>query len=291
MSHILAIGNLVLDTLLDCDHYPNENEEMRAQNRHYQLGGNGANSLSVLAQLGHQTALVATLGDDTQAQILTHQLTERGINPAYLEPITEGQTPNSYVLRNQQNGSRTICHYRNLPEVSLHHFKHLPLTAFDWIHFEARNEMVLPALIAQTKSLKSAPFVSLEVEKSRPQIEALFGQVDLLIFSHHYASQKGYQDGHALLLAMQKWAPQANLVCTWGEQGAWYASSALGKIHHQPAEQIEAIDTLGAGDTFNAGLIHALLAKQPLADAVLFASQLAAKKCQQMGLDGLVNPL
>ena len=50
------------------------------------------------------------------------------------------------------------------------------------------------------------------------------------------------------------------------------------------------VDTLAAGDTFNAAMIDALLRGVPLAKALRFACQLAGNKCAQAGLHGLDVP-
>lgn len=55
MAKILGIGNAVIDHLVFMDHYPQENSESRCLAMTEQLGGNAVNSLSVLAQMGHQT--------------------------------------------------------------------------------------------------------------------------------------------------------------------------------------------------------------------------------------------
>ena len=47
------------------------------------------------------------------------------------------------------------------------------------------------------------------------------------------------------------------------------------------------LDTLGAGDTFNAGLIHYLSQGKDLEAALQFACKLAGAKCGMVGYDGL----
>ncbi len=41
----------------------------------------------------------------------------------------------------------------------------------------------------------------------------------------------------------------------------------------------EILDTLGAGDTFNATLIHSLLSNKTLKDALIYSCQVAGAKC------------
>jgi ribokinase len=49
-----------------------------------------------------------------------------------------------------------------------------------------------------------------------------------------------------------------------------------GKIEHQPAFKVKAIDTVAAGDAFNGGLASALDDGKSLADAIVFAQATAA---------------
>ena len=73
----------------------------------------------------------------------------------------------------------------------------------------------------------------------------------------------------------------------WGDQGAW-AIEADGTLHHAPAVPPPAVvDTLGAGDTFNAGMIGALAAGRPLRESLAAACRLAGRKVGQVGFAGL----
>jgi ketohexokinase len=63
-----------------------------------------------------------------------------------------------------------------------------------------------------------------------------------------------------------------------------------GILHHARAVQIShVVDTIGAGDTFNAGFIHATLSQLSLPDRLRFANVLAGKKCGQLGFDNLIR--
>ncbi|WEJ63331.1 PfkB family carbohydrate kinase [Thiomicrorhabdus lithotrophica] len=287
MSKILGIGNAVLDIILTVDHHPKEDEELRAQNKQIETGGNVNNTLYVLNQLGHSTDICTTLAADSEAKQLISGLKARNISTEHTQKFIKGRTPTSFVTLNAQNGHRTIVHYRDLPEISFDFFAKIEIEEYDWLHFEGRNTSQLPGMLNIAKTFLTYQPISLEVEKPREGIEALFSSVNLLIFSHHYAKAKGFKNGQALLESLE--LPSVNIVCTWGTDGAWL-KPINGSIEHIEAEVVNsAIDTLGAGDTFNAALIHSLIEKNTLRDAVIFASELAAKKCRQSGLDNLLT--
>ncbi|MDX1795122.1 MAG: PfkB family carbohydrate kinase [Hydrogenovibrio sp.] len=291
MAKILGVGNAILDIILTTPHYPKEDEELRALSRQFQVGGNVSNSLYVLSQLGHQSHIVSTLASDDASKQLVNGLKARGIDTEHTQRFIQGQTPTSYVLLNKETGSRTITHFRDLPELSFDFFAKIEIENYDWLHFEGRNIEQLKGMLNIAKTFLTYQPISLEVEKARDGIEELFSQANLLFFSHHYAQQKGYENGVDLLTDMRKLAPQSQMICTWGKQGAWYCS-ADGEIQHQSIHEIpQTIDTLGAGDTFNAAVIDALLQKQTLAEAVESGSKLAARKCQQVGFDDLLTEI
>ena len=289
MANILGIGNAVLDTILTVPHPPKEDEEIRAINRIFSAGGNVNNTLYVLQQLGHQSSICTSLATDTEAKQLQTALKNRLISTKYIQKFIQGKTPNSFVTLNQKNGHRTIIHYRDLPEVSFDFFAKIPIETFDWLHFEGRNIENLTGMINIAKTFLSKQPISLEIEKSRKGIEALFDRVNLLIFSHHYAHEKGFSNGLDLLQYIQTSTPNTKLVCTWGEKGVWLADINQ-NIQHIKAEIVSpVVDTLGAGDTFNAALIHHLIQDKSLQEAVKLANHFAAQKCTQFGLDNLLQ--
>lgn len=290
MAKILGIGNCVLDIILTTDHYPTEDAEVRALSREMQTGGNVANTLYTLAQLQHETAICCTFATDENAKWLTKGLQKRGIQTDFTQKYIQGVTPTSYITLNQSNGSRTIVHYRDLPEVSFEFFAKIEIEDFDWLHFEGRNLEHLPGMLNIAKTFLTYQPISLEVEKDRPGIESILPLANVIFFSHHFAKQRGFENAVSCLEAMRVLAPHAKLICTWGADGAWYSDSGQ-TIHHQAAQNIKVIDSLGAGDVFNAGVINALASGKTLAEAVEAGSLLAARKCQQKGFDDLLSPL
>lgn len=287
MSFILVTGNATLDIVNVVDHYPQEDEEMRALHQWRDTGGNAANVAQVLAAHLHRCDFTGVIAQDNDGDFIYSTLTEKSI---YLEQVKRqrGKSPVSYITLNQQNGSRTIVHYRDLVELAAEDFYHIPIAHYDWLHFEGRNVTELAKILAYTRENIVDQPVSLEIEKVRDGLEELIPLVDLVMFPRAYAQAQGFKDAEHFLRDRQAKHGNVWMTCTWGEAGAW-AIDQLGVIFHVPALAVKVVDTLGAGDVFNACLIHALATGQLLEEALHYAVKMAGHKVQQQGLSGFLH--
>lgn len=285
MARILLVGTATLDLVFTLDRYPAEDEEVRAQGLRLCRGGNAANSAVVLAQLGHHCSFVGVLADAPESAVIEQDFARYGVDFAGC-PRLPGRPPTSSIQLTA--ASRTIVHYRDLPELTAAQFAEINLAPFDWIHFEGRNVPELLQMLARVRSLRPELAVSLELEKPRAGIEAALGQASLLICSRSYAQHCGHTAPRDFLTRLQRLAPQAESVAAWGAAGA-FGRSRQGEDSHSPAfPPARVVDTLGAGDTFNAGLIAALAAGAPLSRALEQGCRLAGGKCGVAGF--ALNP-
>lgn len=289
MSRILAVGNATLDIINVVDSYPHEDQEVRAVSQHVSRGGNSANTLVVLSQLGHKCHWAGSLAEEPGGQQIRSDLHEHGINLDAVYSVSHGKVPTSYVTLSRLTGSRTIVHYRDLPEYPARRFNDIELGTLDWIHFEGRNLDELKLMMRRVREQEPNLSVSLEVEKAREGIEELLPMADVVMFSREYALRHRAHSATEFLHHMEQYGLDATLSCTWGEHGA-YALAPGGEIQHAPAfSPPMVVDTLGAGDVFNAGLIDQLVRGHPLDIALIEASRLAGKKCGVYGLNNLVG--
>ncbi|MBI1194253.1 MAG: ketohexokinase [Gammaproteobacteria bacterium] len=283
MARILAVGIATLDIVCQLDTYPPEDAKLRANDRRITRGGNAANTLCVLGQLGHDCCWAGTVASDPAAADVLADLEYHGIDTSACRKYPLGCTPTSYVWRCLDTGSRTIVHYRDLPEYDSADFERIPLAGFDWLHFEGRNVEETARMMAHAAATRPDLPRSLEVEKYRPGIEALFEEATVLVFSRDYAGHAGFSSPEALVAAFGTRCPGASVVCTWGDQGAWGCAFGERPFHIPAFTPERIVDTLGAGDTFNAGLIDGLVGGRTLTDAVTQACRLAGRKCGQEG--------
>ena len=289
MASILAVGIATLDIINIVAHYPNEDSEVRTAMQRQQRGGNATNTLAVLSQLSHQCHWAGVLVDTPSHALIQQDLADYQINTSACWRQQQGSMPTSYITLVQSSGSRTIVHHRDCPEYDFAHFRQLDLTQYHWIHFEGRHIPETYKMLAYVKQHHPTIQCSLEVEKNREGIERLFSYADILFFSANYVSQQQTTISSFLQHINECYAIPAT--CTHGAQGAW-ASDKLGHIHHVSPPDLShpVVDSIGAGDTFNAAMIDRLIRGDSMATALSRASQLATQKCQQYGFQQLLTP-
>ncbi len=285
MARILGVGNATLDIINHVVRYPAEDSEQRAVSQTIRRGGNVANTLVVLSQLGHQCGWGGVLTDEPETKHICSDFDQFHVDyePAHI--VTSGKVPTSYILSNKSNGSRTIVHIRDLPEYPARVFTELDLEQYQWIHFECRDVAELKAMLEYLEVMHPHIRVSVEIEKHRSGLEQITHFPGLVIFSRAFANEKGFREPTVFLDAMREQFAANQMVVAWGEKGA-YALDEDGVEIYSPAHPVKTMcETLGAGDTFIAGLIDALIEEQPLVSAMYQACGLAALKCATAGFE------
>lgn len=287
MLRILLTGVATLDIINTVDEYPTEDSEVRASEQVRSMGGNACNSAQVIQQLGQRSSLLCTFADDAAAEFIQAQLRAQQIEFSHCPTQTGSVTPTSYITLSRATGSRSIVHYRQLDELNAQQFAQLPLADYDWCHFEARNCMQLLEMLKLCKAAGRP--ISLELEKPRDALEPLLPLADVLLISRPFAESQGFTSPQQCLQHFSQRFANAIISCSWGDQGAWLYNKQ--QIIHQPAFAVtQVVDSLGAGDTFNAGLISQLAQNIAPPRALAFACELAANKCTQTGFNNLSIP-
>lgn len=194
MKRILATGIATLDIINTLDGYPCEDAEVRAVAQRICRGGNATNTLVVLSQLGHCCRWAGVLVDEPDGGHIEAELQRFAIDCSAVRRLSKGKVPTSYICHNQHNGSRTIVHYRDLPEYDASSFARIDLSELDWLHFEGRNVAQTRLMLQHVRRSQPRLPISLEVEKPRAEIESLFGYAQLLLFSRPFAEHLGFCD-------------------------------------------------------------------------------------------------
>jgi ketohexokinase len=207
-------------------------------------------------------------------------------------------TPNSYIILNSKTGSRTILHTNlGLPEVTFEDFKKINILNYSWIHFEGRpnlscihNMILSVSNVSDTDAVKK-PTISLEMEKISRNFDEILPLVDVVFVSKEYSQSLGYTnmtDTVDRIHLLKNLKSDTIVICPWGDQGAAGKSGINGPVINVPAcIPKNVMDTIGAGDTFNATIIAALTEGQNLKQALTSGCKVAGTKVGQFGYNGL----
>ncbi|GBG15522.1 ketohexokinase [Novimethylophilus kurashikiensis] len=280
MTQILLVGTATLDIVFQFSGYPSEDAEVRANGLRMCRGGNASNTAVVLSQLGHRCSFVGVLADVPETAVILDDFARFGIN-ASVCPRVPGRPPTSSIQLTPH--SRTIVHYRDLPELTAEQFATVDLSSFGWVHFEGRNVPELLKMLALVKAIRPDLPISIEIEKPREGIDEVFRYASLLIASKGFAASRGFDAPESFLQWLRSASDGAEVVVAWGEFGAFGidGKGMLSSSCAYPPKEI--IDTLGAGDTFNAGVLSAMINNMGFSSAIEQGCRLAGKKCGFFG--------
>jgi len=278
MARILTIGVLTEDIVNTVKAYPDEDSKVRTTDHHRRVGGNAANTAMKLAWLKNESFWLGNLPD--HATWVRRKLDHWGVDYTLAQELKQGHLPTSFITLSEETGSRTIVHHRDMPEYDAEHFFTLDIRPFDWLHFEARELVEIPQMMSKARGMCGIP-VSLEIEKPHGGVEAMFEFADVIFFSKEYAQSRGFSNANDFLKTVEF---HGIATCAWGALGAW-AKNDFGQMFYAPAkENVHVVDSVGAGDVFNAGMVDGICRGMDVEAALKHAVQLAGDSVEHEGV-------
>ncbi|WP_108454049.1 sugar kinase [Enterobacter cloacae] len=279
MTRIVCVGITVLDRIWYLDDLPKEGGKYVAKDYTEVGGGPAATAAVAAAKLGASVDFIGRVGDDDTGRRLLAELESPGVNTRYTRIVKDARSSQSAVLVDS-NGERIIANYPSTD---------LPAAA-DWlqgIDF-SQWDIVLAdvrwhegAKQAFTLARQQGVTTLLDADTTPQDIAELIALSDHAAFSAPGLRRVSHLEETEGALKKAQTLTNGHVYVTQGRDGCfWLENDAL---CHQPGFEVEVVDTTGAGDVFHGALAVSLAQRLSPAQAVRFASAVAALKCTQPG--------
>lgn len=285
--HVVVIGSLNMDIVVEVERPPLMGETVSGNQVHFIPGGKGANQAVAAARLGARTTMIGSVGNDAFGSQLLSSLNSDGIETGFVKTVSEAATGIASITLSQGENSIVVvagANARCLPEDIDRHKEAIERADVVLLQLEIPLETVVHAAkvakqLGKTVVLNPAP--------ARELPDELLSCVDVLIpneFELALLSGVTIDDDQRLELAMQQLLDKGvqTVITTLGSQGSVFLErgETLGRV---ASCKVQAVDTTGAGDCFNAAFAFAMASGKPLPEAISFASKAAAIAVTRLG--------
>jgi sugar/nucleoside kinase (ribokinase family) len=265
-------------------------------------GGSAAITAVAAARLGLRVALVAAVGDDAAGRFMLGQLAAEGVDVTATAVRGNAPTAMTVVLSTGDDrailtatGAMTTLTTRDVPAALLASARHVHVSSY--FLTERSLGPGLPALFAQARTAGTTTSLDTNWDPAGRWggglLADVLAQTDLLIPNEAEAYRLARRDTlPEAVVALTAAVPR--LVIKRGPRGALCAERGnLAQYdlaqHEVWLPPVEPVDTTGAGDCFNAGLITGLLRGLPLPQASALGCAAGAASIQAPG--GTGSPL
>jgi len=254
------------------------------------LGGSGALVARAGARLGLRTAFVGLVGDDRAADFVLDMLTEVGVDVSWVRRDPAYQTAMTVVFV-RPDGDRAILTFAgSLPEFGPEHLDEQILTRASHVHaasafLQPRLTAALPGLF--TTARRAGASVSLDTNDDPSgrwalDREPLLATVDYLLPNEREAVTLAFgpsaHDRDPLPAARLLARLGPTVIVKRGAVGASAVTAGQGpaqvlnaRLQEPDASVTDLVDTVGAGDAFDAGFVAGLAKGHDLRGALQLA--------------------
>ena len=284
MAKWITMGAAAVDTIVKVPHLPKADEIVYPLSIEQHPGGSTANIAVGLSRLGETVSFFGKAGDDANGKVICNSFREDGVITDYLK-IEAGNSSGGAFIAVDEDGERVI--YSLGGNTLYERWDEIDPTSFDGVEGlyigETFDEVGVEAAKLAHKHGATVFFgpggimCSYGLEYLGPVI----AQTDYLLVNLPEAEMLSGCDTKEAAIETLLEAGAKNLILTEGRHGSGCYSKA-GSIT-VPAFSVKAVDTTGAGDTFTAGLLHAMSEKFPIEQALRYAAACAAKAVQVVG--------
>ncbi|MBG88695.1 MAG: hypothetical protein CMO80_17585 [Verrucomicrobiales bacterium] len=277
---IYGLGTVVVDHKVILDRLPEADTKGEVIDDHFQVGGPVPTALCLLHKLGCDTTFQGRWSKDRFGRMIEDDLGKHGVGYHTPSLRHDSKTGFAHVWVEQSTGRRSVAAFRGSHQVEEREVHAEHLERYDAIHLDGWSTL---AAIKAAKIIKrNGGKVFIDLGSPKPHLSQLLENVDhlncpLRLIHQLFESDDSERGAYELM----KFGPQ-EVTITDGANGATFFDRQ-GHILHEPAMDVKAVDTNGAGDTFAGAFVFATLQDWSAEKRLRFASIAAALKCAELG--------
>lgn len=280
MIRIAVVGSSSMDLVVTSAKRPMAGETVLGESFITVPGGKGANQAVAAARLGAEVSMVGCVGDDVYGEIILNNLKKNHVNTKYVEPVTGSASGTAHITLSEGDNSIIVVKGANdfiTPEYVEKAKKVIEESDIVLVQQEIPEETVeyladLCNMLQKRLLLNPAP--------ARKLSEAVIQQASFLTPNEHeFEILFNGRDRTEVLTEYPN-----KLFITEGKNGVRYFDGHEEKV--VPSFEVEAVDTTGAGDTFNAAFAVAVAEGKSFDESLLFANRAASISVTKLGAQG-----
>jgi sugar/nucleoside kinase (ribokinase family) len=280
----LFIGMVTLDLVYLSSKLPGNNQKVVASDYTVAAGGPATNAAVTFSYLGNQATILGVVGTHPITHLIRGDLESQGVAIADLDPTTPQPPPVSSIIVTQATGDRAVISLNATKmQISSNQLPAALDLVVDLVLIDG-HQIEAGCAIAQLAKDNNIPVV-IDGGSWKPGFEKVLPFVDYAICSANF-----YPPGCSTseeVIAYLAAAGIPHIAITQGENPIQYLSRGVsGQL---PVPQINAVDTMGAGDVFHGAFCHYIL-EQNFTDSLAAATKIASHSCQFFGSRRWMQP-
>ena len=272
----MVVGSYATGLTMKAPRIPSSGETLLGTGYRVDFGGKGSNQAVGCARLGASIDFVAKIGTDAFGDMALGLYRQEGIDTSYVQRTSDAPTGVGFIVVEDATGHNAIVIDPGANELltaaevstarSAFHSAAVVLTQLEIPVEAAECALAIGRRIGATTILNPAPV--------RPLPDTLLYQTDILTPNEKEARvlagrSPDIQVEPEIIARELMDRGVKQIVMTLGEKGALLFNASA--YQHFPAINVQAVDTTGAGDSFNAGLAVAIAKGSSIEDAIQFA--------------------
>lgn len=284
----LVVGELNVDLILNqIEKFPAIGKEVLAHAMTLTLGSSSAIFASNLSTLGSRVAFSGKLGTDDFGDHMLTGLETKGVNTSNIVRSPTVSTGATIVLNFGEDramvthqGAMADFNLTDIPDKIFHQSKHLHVSSI-FLQPALKNDIIRLYIKAKTLGLTTSLDPQWDpAEKWDIDFKSLLPFVD--VFMPNAKELECLTKIKDINAAVQSLSTANIVVVKNGSEGAclWNGTEFLSQ---PPFLNTKVVDSIGAGDSFDAGFIHKFIQQKPLQECLEFAALTGAINTTRSG--------